>query len=151
VHLILFLVFHTKFSYSSFFSFNRFSFYNDNLSTCVINQTRVVGLHIHVPSYNTPASSGQGYLLRTYTWQLCKISRPDPHTKTVLFCALCPHFCAFGKEFPVGLWSTNHCMPGTLNLRVLRIWDSRKEVGTCWYEYPINPINPWAWMLHQPS
>ena len=31
-----------------------------------------------------------------------------------------------------------------LNFRVLSRWASGKEVTTCWYESPINPIKPWA-------
>jgi hypothetical protein len=34
-----------------------------------------------------------------------------------------------------------------LNFGVLSRWASRKEVATCWYEYPINPVKPWAEML----
>jgi hypothetical protein len=34
-----------------------------------------------------------------------------------------------------------------LNFRVLSRWASEKEVATCWYEYPINHVKPWAGML----
>ena len=38
-----------------------------------------------------------------------------------------------------------------LNLGVLWRPASRKEVAICWYEYPINPIKPWAGMSHAAS
>jgi hypothetical protein len=38
--------------------------------------------------------------------------------------------------------------PSTLNFRVLWRLASGKEVTTCWYEYPINPVKSWARMLH---
>ena len=40
-------------------------------------------------------------------------------TNTSLFCALCPHSCAPGKDFPVGHPSSNCSGPSTLNLGVL--------------------------------
>jgi hypothetical protein len=39
-----------------------------------------------------------------------------PQTNTSLFCALCPHSCALGKDFPVGHPSSNRSRPSTLNL-----------------------------------
>ena len=64
-------------------------------------------------------------------------------TNTSLFCTLCPHSCAPGKNFPVSHPSPNFSRPSTLNLGVLWRPASGKEVATCWYEYPINPIKPW--------
>jgi ferredoxin-like protein FixX len=37
-----------------------------------------------------------------YTWQLSRTPRISPQTNTCLSCALCPHSCAPGKDFPVG-------------------------------------------------
>jgi hypothetical protein len=63
-----------------------------------------------------------------------------------LLCTHCPHSCAPGKDFPVVAW--NYSRPSTLNLRILWRWASRKEVTTCLYEYPINPIKPQVGMAH---
>src|SRR5438132_13495215 len=38
----------------------------------------------------------------SYPWQLSRISRLSPQTNTSLSCALYPHSCAPGKNFPVG-------------------------------------------------
>ena len=57
--------------------------------------------------------------------------RLPSQTNTGLFCALCPHSCAPGKNFPVGHPSLNCSKPSTLNLRVLWRWASEKEVATC--------------------
>src|SRR6185503_7788391 len=70
--------------------------------------------------------------------------RLSSQTNTSLFCTLCPHSCAPGKNFSVGHPSPNFSRPSTLNLGVLWRPASRKEVATCWYKYPINPIKPWA-------
>jgi hypothetical protein len=51
-----------------------------------------------------------------YPWQLSRISRLAPQTNTSLFCALCPHSCAPGINFPVGHPSSNCSRPSTLNL-----------------------------------
>jgi hypothetical protein len=51
-----------------------------------------------------------------YAWQLSRISRLSPQTNTSLFCALCPHSCAPGINFPVGHPSSNCSRPSTLNL-----------------------------------
>jgi len=67
-----------------------------------------------------------------------------PQTNTSLFYTLCPHLCAPEKYFPVGHPSLNFSRPSTLNFRVLWRWASGKEIATCWYESPINPIKPWA-------
>jgi hypothetical protein len=37
-----------------------------------------------------------------YTWRLSRTPRISPQTNTCLFCALCPHSCAPGKDFSVG-------------------------------------------------
>jgi hypothetical protein len=37
-----------------------------------------------------------------YTWQLSRTPRISPQTNTCLSCALCPHSCTPGKDFPVG-------------------------------------------------
>jgi hypothetical protein len=37
-----------------------------------------------------------------YAWQLARTPRISPQTNTCLSCALCPHSCAPGKDFPVG-------------------------------------------------
>jgi hypothetical protein len=50
-----------------------------------------------------------------YPWQLSRIFRLAPHTNTSLFCALCPHSCAPGNNFPVGHASSNCSRPSTLN------------------------------------
>ena len=68
----------------------------------------------------------------------------SPQTNTSLFCTLCPHSCAPGKYFSVGHPSLNYSRPSTLNFRVLWRWALGKEVATCWYESPINPIKPWV-------
>ena len=52
------------------------------------------------------------------------------------------------KDFPVGHPFLNCSRPSTLTLRVLWRSASGKEVATCWYEYPINPIKPWAGVSH---
>jgi hypothetical protein len=65
-------------------------------------------------------------------------------TNTSLFYTLCPHSCALGKYFPVGHSFINFCRPSTLKFRVLCRWASGKEVVTCWYASPINPIKLWA-------
>jgi ferredoxin-like protein FixX len=36
-----------------------------------------------------------------YVWQLSRTPRISSHTNTCLFCALCPHSCTPGKDFPV--------------------------------------------------
>jgi hypothetical protein len=41
-----------------------------------------------------------------YTWQLSRTPRISPQTNTCPSCALCPHSCAPGKDFPVGHPST---------------------------------------------
>ena len=41
--------------------------------------------------------------------------------------------------------------PSTFNLGVLWRLAFGKEVATYWYEYPINPIKPWAGMSHAAS
>ena len=74
--------------------------------------------------------------------------RLPSQTNTSLFCTLCPHSYAPGKNFPVGHPSPNFSGPSTLNLGVLWRPASGKEVATCWYEYPINPIKPWAGVSH---
>ena len=80
--------------------------------------------------------------------------RLPSQTHTSLFCALCPHSCAPGKNFlvaPLGRTSlsvTHRSRPSTLNLGVLKRWASGKKVTTYWYAYPINPIKPWARVLH---
>jgi len=79
-----------------------------------------------------------------YIWQLL-YDIVSPHRPTLrLFCTLCPQSRAPGKYFPVGHPSLNCSRASTLNFRVLSRWVSRKEVATCWYESPINPIKPWA-------
>ena len=70
---------------------------------------------------------------------------------TCLFCTLCPHLCAPGKNFPVDHPSPNCSGPSTLNLEVLWRPASEKEVVTCWYEYPINPIKPCVRMSQKGS
>ena len=70
---------------------------------------------------------------------------------TCLFCTLCPHSCAPGKNFPVGHPSPNFSGPSILNLGVLWRPASGKEVATCWYEYPINPIKSWAGVSQLPT
>jgi hypothetical protein len=77
--------------------------------------------------------------------------RLPSQTHTSLFCALCPHSCAPGKDFLVGHLSWNCSRPSTLNLRVLWRWASGKEVATCCYGYPIILVKPWAGMLHSSS
>ena len=72
----------------------------------------------------------------------CAPGKWPPQTNTSLFCTLCPHSCAPGKYFPVSHPSLNFSRPSTLNFRVLWRWASGKEVATCWYESPINPIKP---------
>ena len=67
---------------------------------------------------------------------------------TSYFCTLCSHSCASGKNFPVGHPSPNFSEPSTLNLGVLWRSVSGKEVATCLYEYPINPIKPRAGVSH---
>ena len=70
--------------------------------------------------------------------------RPDPltsscflghrlssQTNTSLFCTLCPHSCAPGKNFPVGHPSPNFSGPSTLNFGVFSRSASGKEVATC--------------------
>ena len=69
-------------------------------------------------------------------------------TNTSLFCTLCPHSCAPGKNFPVGHPSRNCSRPSTFNFGVLSRLASEKEVATCWYKYPINPIKPSAGVSH---
>jgi hypothetical protein len=71
--------------------------------------------------------------------------RLPSQTNTSLFCALCPHSCAPRKNFPIGHPSLQAKL---LNFGVLSRWASGKEVTTCWYEYPINPVKLWAGMLH---
>jgi hypothetical protein len=51
-----------------------------------------------------------------YPWQLSRISRLSPQTNTSLSCALCPHSCTPGINFPVGHPSLNRSRPSTLNL-----------------------------------
>jgi len=75
-------------------------------------------------------------------------SRLSSQTNTCLFCTLCPHSCAPGKYFPVGHPSRNCSGPSTLNLGVLWRSASGKDVATCWYECPINPIKSWVGMSH---
>ena len=67
-----------------------------------------------------------------------------PQINTSLFYTLCPHSRTPRKDFPVSHPSLNFSRPSTLNFRVLWRWASGKEVTTCWYESPINPIKPWA-------
>ena len=55
----------------------------------------------------------------SYPWQLSRISRLSPQTNTSLSCALCPHSCALGKNFPVGHPSINYFGTSTLNPEVL--------------------------------
>src|SRR6185295_14079167 len=74
--------------------------------------------------------------------------RLPSQTNTCLFCTLCPHSCAPGNNFPVGHPSPNCFGPSTLNLGVLWRPAFGEEVATCWYEYPINPIKPWAGVSH---
>jgi hypothetical protein len=50
-----------------------------------------------------------------YPWQLSRISRLAPQTKTSIFCALCPHSCASEKDFPVSHPFPNRSGPSTLN------------------------------------
>ena len=76
--------------------------------------------------------------------------RLPSQTNTSLFCILCPHSCAPGNHFPAGHPSPNCSGLNTLNLGVLWRLASGKEVATCWYEYPINPIKPWAGVSHLP-
>ena len=65
-----------------------------------------------------------------------------PQTNTSLFYTLCPHSYAPWKYFLVGHPSLNFSRPSTLNFRVLWRWASGKNVATCLYESPINPIKP---------
>ena len=74
--------------------------------------------------------------------------RLSSQTNTCLFCTLCPHSCAPGKYFPVGHPSRNCSGPSMLNFGVLLRPTFGKEVATCLYEYPINPIKPWAGVSH---
>jgi hypothetical protein len=43
---------------------------------------------------------------------------------------------------------THRSRPSTLNFGFVWRWTFEKEVTTYWYEYPINPVKPWAGMLH---
>ena len=87
-----------------------------------------------------PASSRPG-LLKSGSFLKHRLSS---QTNTSLFCALCPHSCAPRKNFSVCHPSPYFSGPSTLNLGVLWRSASEKEVATYWYEYPINPIKPWA-------
>ena len=96
--------------------------------------------HVQYVCVLRPASSRPGLL----TFGSFLEHRLSSQTNTSLFCTLCPHTCAPRKNFPVGHPSPNCSGPSTLNLGVLWRPASGKEVVTCWYEYPINPIKPWV-------
>jgi hypothetical protein len=70
-----------------------------------------------------------------YTWQLSRTPRISPQTNTFLSCALCPHSCAPGKDFPVGHPS-------------LQFSDGlpEKKLQLVGMSILINPIKPWARM-----
>jgi hypothetical protein len=51
-----------------------------------------------------------------YPWKLSKISRLAPETNTNFFCALCPHSCARGNNFPVSHPTSNRFRPSMLDL-----------------------------------
>ena len=72
-----------------------------------------------------------------------------PHRTTLVFSThFVLHSCAPGKDFPVGYPSSNCSGPSTLNLGVFCERAFEKKVATCWYAYPINPIEPWARISH---
>jgi hypothetical protein len=50
-----------------------------------------------------------------YPWQLSSLSRLSPQTNTSLSCALCPHSCAPGNNFPIGHPSSNRSRLSMLN------------------------------------
>jgi hypothetical protein len=85
------------------------------------------GPHVRIPDPHTPVLPQGSALIPNVTpqpprglgllpWQLSRISRLSPHTNTSLFCALCPHSCAPGNNFPIGHPSSNRSRPSTLNL-----------------------------------
>ena len=55
-----------------------------------------------------------------YIWQLNLGYRLPSQTNTSLFCALCPHSCAPGKNFQVGHPSPNFSESNTLNSEFFR-------------------------------
>ena len=81
-----------------------------------------------------------------YIWQLL-YDINYPHRPTHVFSA---HFVLTRAHPGRTSWSVTHrSRPSTLNLGVICRWASGKEVATYWYEYPINPVKPWAGMLHR--
>jgi hypothetical protein len=56
------------------------------------------------------------------------MSSLDPQTNTSLYCALCPHSCAHGKDFSVGHPSANRSRPSTLNLEFFSYELPKKKV-----------------------
>ena len=94
-----------------------------------------------IPFCNVPPPRGQARLhLIAFLGH-----RLPSQTNTSLFCVLCPHSCAPGRT---SRSITHRSRPSMLNLGDLKRWASRKKVATYWYEYPINPIKPWAGVLH---
>jgi hypothetical protein len=82
----------------------------------------VPGPHVCAPDPHTPMLPQGSALIPNvtprplpgrgcYPWQLSRISRLAPQINTSLLCAICPHSCALGNNFPVSHPSSNRSRP----------------------------------------
>jgi hypothetical protein len=76
-----------------------------------------------------------------YTWQLSRTPRISSQTNKCLSCALCPHSCAPGKDFPVS--------QARLTLELFCDGLPKKKLQLVGMTILINPIKPWAGMSHK--
>ena len=84
----------------------------------------------------------------SYIWCLLG-HRLFSQTNTSLFCTLCPHSCAPGKNLPVGHPSPNFSGPSTLNLRVLwRLASGKKKLLLVGISILLILLSPGAGVSH---
>jgi hypothetical protein len=61
-----------------------------------------------------------------------------------LLCTLCPRPCALEKTSLLVTHPKIALGQARLTHKFFQDMLSKKEDASCWYEYPINPIKPWA-------